>query len=230
MAHRTQSPVPSPAEPLAGEAVAARWVGRLPVIAGAVTAFLGVAAVEAYIFGIGPLIFAKPFLPPTVPLTALMFVLTGGSLLALKANLPRPQLAAAACTVLIAALVLAEYLIWRDLGLDTLLFPDDVDLIPSAFPGRPAPISTACFLLLGLALVLTRDDWHLRAPAPAPVGAHRGGDASAGCHRRPSLRGCRSCTPSPLASAPRSSSPCCSSWPRPAWRLPRTRRRSSSCW
>jgi PAS domain S-box-containing protein len=161
MAQRTAPRLPSPAEPPAEAATAARWVGRLPAIAGAVTALLGVAAVEAYIFGIGPVIFAAPFLPPAQPLTALMFVLTGGSLLALKANLPRHQLAAAVGTVLIAALVLAEYLIWRDLGLDTLLFPEDVGLIPSAFPGRPAPISTACFLLLGLALVLTRDDWHL---------------------------------------------------------------------
>ncbi len=162
MAQRTQLRVPAAAEPLAGEAAVVRWVGRLPVIAGAATALLGAAAVEAYIFGIGPPIFAKPFLPPTVPLTAVMFVLIGGSLLALKAGLPRPQLAAAAGTVLIAALVLAEYLIWRNLGLDTLLFPDDVDLIPSAFPGRPAPISTSCFLLLGLALVLTRQGWHLQ--------------------------------------------------------------------
>jgi PAS domain S-box-containing protein len=159
MAHRIQLRVPAPAEPLAG--AAARWVGRLPVIAGAAAAVLGVAAVEAYVFGVGPLILTAPFLPPTVPLTALMFVLTGGSLLALKANLPRQQLAAAVITVLIAALVLAEYLIRRDLGLDTLLFRDDVDLIPSAFPGRPAPINTACFLLLGLALMLTKDDWHL---------------------------------------------------------------------
>jgi PAS domain S-box-containing protein len=161
MAHRTQPRVPSPAEPLARAAIAARWVGRLPVIAGGATAVLGVAAIEAYVFGIGPLILAAPFLPPTVPLTALMFVLAGGSLLALTANLPRPQLAAAVFTVLLAATVLAEYLVWRDLGLDTLLFPGDVDLIPSAFPGRPAPISTACFLLLGLALMLTKDDWHL---------------------------------------------------------------------
>jgi PAS domain S-box-containing protein len=164
MAHRTQSRAPSPAEPpagAAGAAVAARWVGRLPVIAGAAAALLGVAAIETYIFGIGPLIFAQPFLPPTEPLTALMFVLTGGGLLALKANLPRAQLAAAVSTVLIAALVLAEYLTWRDLGLDTLLFPDDVILMPSAFPGRPAPISAACLMLLGLALVLTRKDWHL---------------------------------------------------------------------
>ena len=166
MAHRTQSRVPSPAEPLAGAATAARWVGRLPVIAGAATALLGVAAVEAYIFGVGPLISAKPFLPQTVPLTALMFVLTGGSLLSLKANLPRHQLAAAGFTILIAALVLAEYLIWRNLGLDTLIFPDDVHLLRSAFPGRPAPSSTACFLLLGLALVLTRDGWHLEHRRP----------------------------------------------------------------
>ncbi len=161
MAHRTQSPVPSAAGPHASDAVVARWVRRLPAISGAVTAILGVAAVEAYIFGVGPVILANPFLPTTVPLTALLFVLTGGSLLALAANLPRPQLAGASFTVIIASLVLAEYLIWRNLGLDTLLFPDDVALIPSTFPGRPAPSSTACFLLLGLALLLTRDDWHL---------------------------------------------------------------------
>ena len=166
MAHRTQSRVPSPAEPLAGAATAARWVGRLPAVAGWATALLGMAAVEAYIFGVGPLISAKPFLPQIVPLTALMFVLTGGSLLSLKANLPRHQLAAAGFTILIAALVLAEYLIWRNLGLDTLIFPDDVHLLRSAFPGRPAPSSTACFLLLGLALVLTRDGWHLEHRRP----------------------------------------------------------------
>jgi PAS domain S-box-containing protein len=136
-------------------------VSRLPVIAGAATALFGVVLVETYIFGVGPLISATPFLPPTMPLTALMCVLTGGSLLALKANLPRPQLGSAACTVLIATLVFAEYLFWRDLGLDTLLFPDDVSLLPSAFPGRPAPFSTACLLLLGLALVATREGWHL---------------------------------------------------------------------
>ena len=161
MAHRTPSAVPSPAEPLAGLPTAALWVGRLPVIAGAATALLGVAAVEAYIFGVGPLISASPFQPPTVPLTALMFVLVGGSLLALKANLPGQQLAAASGTVLIATLVLAEYLIWRNLGPDSLLFPDDVYLHRPAFPGRPAPSSTACFLLLGLALVVTKDGWHL---------------------------------------------------------------------
>ena len=188
MDQRTSPRLPSPAEPRAEAATAARWVGRLPAIAGAVTAFLGAAAIEAYIFGIGPVIFAAPFLPPTQPLTALMFVLTGGSLLALNANLPRHQLAAAVGTVLIAALVLAEYLIWRDLGLDTLLFPEDVGLIPSAFPGRPPPITTACFLLLGLALVLTRGDWHLEHRRLHLSALMVAADSSAGRHRGPSLR------------------------------------------
>ena len=161
MAHRPQSGAPSPAEPLAWSATALPWVRGLPVIAGSAAAFLGVLAVETYVFGAGPPISAGPLLPPTVPLTALMFVLTGGSLLALKADLPRHQIAAAIGTILSAALVLAEYLTWRDLGIDTLLFPDDVDLMQSAFPGRPAPISALCFLLIALALVLTKDDWHL---------------------------------------------------------------------
>lgn len=65
------------------------------MIAGSAAAFLGVLAVETYVFGAGPPISAGPLLPPTVPLTALMFVLTGGSLLALKADLPRHQIAAA---------------------------------------------------------------------------------------------------------------------------------------
>ena len=95
MAHRPQSGAPSPAEPLAWSATALPWVRGLPVIAGSAAAFLGVLAVETYVFGAGPPISAGPLLPPTVPLTALMFVLTGGSLLALKADLPRHQIAAA---------------------------------------------------------------------------------------------------------------------------------------
>ncbi len=162
MAHRTPSSAPDPAEPLAGLATAKRWIGRLPVLAGGVAGLLGVVAVEAYVFGVGPLILSWPFLPPTVPLTAVMLVLAGGGLLSLKANLPRHQLVASSLLTLIASLVLLEYLTWTDLGFDTLLFPDDVNLTPSAFPGRPAPISTTCFLLLGLALVLTKDGWHLQ--------------------------------------------------------------------
>ncbi|HEU4525154.1 MAG TPA: PAS domain S-box protein, partial [Gemmatimonadales bacterium] len=115
---------------------------------------LGLAAVEAYVFGSGPQVSSPLLLPQTVPLVAVMFVLAGTSLLSLLARLHRHQAAAAGLVILLATLVFLEYLIWWDPGLDTLLFPDDVQRIPSAFPGRPAPITTASFLLLGLALLL----------------------------------------------------------------------------
>ena len=160
MAHRIDSSASSPAgvTPPAGVAM---WLRQLPLIAGVVATVLGLAAVESYVFGSGPEVSSPLFLPQTVPLVAVMFVLTGASLLSMLARLPRHQGGAAGLVILIATLVLVEYLVWWKLGLDTLLFPDDVARIPSAFPGRPAPITTASFLLLGLSLVLAVKERHL---------------------------------------------------------------------
>jgi PAS domain S-box-containing protein len=173
MADRIDTSASSPA----GEALPVRvavWLRQLPLVAGLLATLLGLVAVEAYVFGSGPEVSSALFLPQTVPLVALMFVLTGASLLSMLARLPRHQGAAAALVMLIGTLVLLEYLAWRQLGLDTLLFPDDVERIPSAFPGRPAPMTTASFLLLGLSLLLAIDERHLqhsRAHATALITA-----------------------------------------------------------
>ena len=161
MAHRIDTSASSPvgAPP---PAIVASWLRRLPLVAAAAALLLGLAAVESYVFGAGPDAFSPLLLPQTVPLVAVMFVLTGASLLCLHLGLPRHQAAAAAIVVLISTLVLLEYLVWRDLGLDTLLFPDDVHRVSSTFPGRPAPISTACFLLLGLTLLLAVNGRHVQ--------------------------------------------------------------------
>ena len=53
-----------------------------------------------------PLIAAWPFVPPMVPLTALLFVLVGAALLAFRSKMPGQQFAASAVAVLIATLVL----------------------------------------------------------------------------------------------------------------------------
>jgi PAS domain S-box-containing protein len=161
MPHRIDIPA-SPPEGAAPPAGLTRWLRRLPLAAGAAATVLGLVAVESYVFGGGPEIPSALFLPQTVPLVAVMFVLAGSSLMCLQARLPRHQAVTAALVILIATLVLLEYLVWRDLGLDALLFPDDVDRVPSAFPGRPAPISTAGFLLLGLALLMAVNARHLR--------------------------------------------------------------------
>jgi PAS domain S-box-containing protein len=160
MAHRIDTSASSPAAVTAPASVA-MWLRHLPLLAGVVATVLGLAAVESYVFGGGPDVSSPLLLPQTVPLVAVMFVLTGASLLSMLARLPRHQGGAAGLVILIATLVLVEYLVWWKLGLDTLLFPDDVARIPSAFPGRPAPITTASFLLLGLSLVLAVKERHL---------------------------------------------------------------------
>jgi PAS domain S-box-containing protein len=152
----------------------ALWLRRLPLVSGVATTLLGLAAVEAYVFGSGPDVSSPLLLPQTVPLVAVMFVLAGASLLTLLAHLPRHQAVAAGLVILLATVVLLEYLVWWDLGVDRLLFPDDVQAIPSAIPGRPAPITTASFLLLGVSLLLAvkgRHAAHRRAHVAALIAA-----------------------------------------------------------
>jgi PAS domain S-box-containing protein len=152
----------------------ALWLRRLPLVSGLVTTLLGLAAVEAYVFGSGPDISSPLLVPQTVPLVAVMFVLAGASLLCLLARLHRHQAVAAGLVILLAALVLLEYLAWWNLGLDTLLFPDDLYRIPTTFPGRPAPITTASLLLVGLSLLLAvngRHAQHHRAHVAALIAA-----------------------------------------------------------
>jgi PAS domain S-box-containing protein len=161
MPHRIDTSASSPAGAPTSASVAL-WLRRLPLVTGLLSTLLGLAAVEAYVFGNGPEVSSPLLVPQTVPLVAVMFVLAGASLLSLLARLHRHQAVAAGLVILLAMLVLLEYLVWWDLGLDRLLFPDDVQRLPSAFPGRPAPITTASFLLLGLSLLLSVDRRHLQ--------------------------------------------------------------------
>jgi PAS domain S-box-containing protein len=159
MAHRIDTSAASPAGATPPETVAS-WLRRLPLVAGGAATLLGLAAVESYVFGAGPPSSPTMYLPQTVPLAAVMFVLTGGSLLSHQAGLPRHQKATAGAVIAMASLVLLEYVIWWDIGFDTLLFPDDVLRVASAFPGRPSPLTAACFLLLGLTLVMAVNGRH----------------------------------------------------------------------
>ncbi|HEU4525269.1 MAG TPA: hypothetical protein VFR62_09610, partial [Gemmatimonadales bacterium] len=74
MAHRTDTSASSPAGAPPPELVAL-WLRRLPLVSGSVTTLLGLAAVEAYVFGSGPRASSPLLLPQTVPLVAVMLVL-----------------------------------------------------------------------------------------------------------------------------------------------------------
>ena len=93
MAHRIDTSASSPAgvTPPAGVAL---WLRHLPLLAGVVATLLGLAAVESYVFGSGPDVSSPLLLPQTVPLVAVMFVLTGASLLSMLAA-PAPAQAGA---------------------------------------------------------------------------------------------------------------------------------------
>ena len=126
-------------------------------MAAAIAAILyGIAAVESYVFHIGTLLPFEPFLPPTQPLVAVLLLLAGSALLALRLHYPRVRAGTAEATVAIAAAVMAEYFLGIHLGIDTLLFPDQVEQLTRVFPGRPAPLTAATLLLVGLLLLPAR--------------------------------------------------------------------------
>ncbi|MEU0885874.1 PAS domain S-box protein [Lentzea sp. NPDC005914] len=114
------------------------------------------------------------------PVEALMLVLSAIGLWLIApatASTPRRRAGQALGFVvaLVGALVVAEYLTGRQLGVDTLLFPHRVrEWWTVTQPGRPSPHTAVAFILSGLALVLLDADrgrGHRPAAVLAPAGA-----------------------------------------------------------
>jgi PAS domain S-box-containing protein len=114
---------------------------------------LGALLLQAYVFGIVPLAPTAVFLPLAQPLDAVLFVLTGAALLSLRIHSPRLRQTSAALATALATALLTEYILRVDLGIDSLLFRDQVTQFVPVFPGRPAPLSCAGFLLLSVLLL-----------------------------------------------------------------------------
>ena len=84
---------------------------------------------------------------------ALAFVCLGAALwLARNDERPRSRRILGLLVVIIAGATLAEYAFHVNLGIDQLLFLDTSPALLSAYPGRMAISTAACFLLLGLAV------------------------------------------------------------------------------
>ena len=172
---------------MADRGAAVARIRSVPGVAAALAIGLGVALLQGYVFGLVPLIPTAVFLPPAQPLDAVLFVLTGAALLALRIGADRLRRVSAALAVALAALLLAEYLLRIRIPLDLLLFPDQVRQLARIFPGRPAPLACIAFLLLGLLLFADPPSdarprrWHgamLLAAAVVPllaIAGHLGG-------------------------------------------------------
>ena len=150
---------------------AARVLQRLPMVASLVSVGFGVGVLETYAFGLQPLLPLAPFLPPTQPLTGVMFLLGGVALLGLQLSLPWFRVLGSAVVTLLAGMVIAEYLFWTDFGIDRVLFPDEVTRLARYFPGRPDPVIAAAFLCVGLALLLPGIRVAQRVVAAVSLGA-----------------------------------------------------------
>ncbi len=148
------------------------WSVRLSMACGGIAAFTGVLVLVGWQFDIPAL---KNLVPGVVSMkvnTALAFVLAGlaltlGAPSASASHEPRwpvalPRTAPwlAALALLIGGLTLGEYTFGWQLGIDELLFADDANAIATVMPGRMAPATALCFVLLGLALMAV--EWEPR--------------------------------------------------------------------
>ncbi len=126
------------------------------------------ASAAAVLFGGGALVgryldvrALKSVVPGLVTMkasTALAFVLAGAALWLIAAGEGGRQTGhiASVCAVIVSlagSMLLSEYLLGRDLGIDRLLVPQP-GALETPGPGRTAPTTALSFLLLGVALLL----------------------------------------------------------------------------
>jgi signal transduction histidine kinase len=97
----------------------------------------------------------SPDLAPMQRNTAMCFALTGLALLGVVAGLPGRTIFLSAISAVFAGGSLLEYLFSADFGIDQLLGTAYVTTQTSE-PGRMAPVTAICFVLLAIALVLAQ--------------------------------------------------------------------------
>ena len=145
----------------------------LTAIGGALTLAVGTMVLVGWARDQSALKSILPGWPSVKPNTALAFLLIGLALL-FSSGLPSPgfrrPLAARLCGLLaglIGLLTLGEYLFGWNPGLDQWLFKEPSGTVGTSHPGRMAPDSALCFVLLAAGLELIR----LRRPSMAPLKA-----------------------------------------------------------
>ncbi|MEA2706615.1 MAG: hypothetical protein QOH22_1403 [Gemmatimonadaceae bacterium] len=136
---------------------------RLPVVAGTIVALLGVLVFAGWTFNFPLITEWKPGGIPMIPLTALCFVLAGGSLVVAvrtrqTAMTEGIQQTLAALVATIAILTFYEYIRGSESRFDLLLFGNRVSQAGWSPPGRIAINSAGSLLLYSLALLFIPHD------------------------------------------------------------------------
>ncbi|MGI9590149.1 MAG: ATP-binding protein, partial [Myxococcota bacterium] len=134
--------------------------GASVALAGA-TLLLGLVVLFGWHTGNRTLVQVLPRFVPMQYNTALGFVLSGAALLSLALGRGRARVLAGAAVAAIGGLTLFQYVSGLDLGIDELLMDHQVTT-ETSHPGRMAPNTALCFVLVGLAALLEPAGWSQR--------------------------------------------------------------------
>jgi len=131
------------------------WTRLAGAISGGLAVALGLAVLGGWAFHSTFLIQVSPDLAPMQRNTAMCFALTGLALLGVVAYRSGRTIFFSAVSAVFAGSSLLEYLFGADWGVDQLLGVAYVTTRTSE-PGRMAPATAVCFVLLAIALVLAQ--------------------------------------------------------------------------
>jgi PAS domain S-box-containing protein len=117
----------------------------------------GIVVLAGWMTGLALLKSVVPGLVEMKANTALGFICCGFALWLLVRHPERRTLIRVliALAILIGTLTSIEYLLGRNLGIDQLMFREPAGAVGTLSPGRMAPTSAVCFVLIGLALLLS---------------------------------------------------------------------------
>jgi CHASE3 domain sensor protein len=126
---------------------------RFPRIAGEAVAAFGLLVIASWHAHWLAVLQIVPGGAPMQYNTALCFVLSGAGLYLLTTRRPRLAALPGAVSAVLALLTLLEYLGAWNLKIDEMFLKPFFEA-ETAYPGRMAPLSTVCFILLGAGFVL----------------------------------------------------------------------------
>ena len=126
---------------------------KLSLSCGVITLMLGVAVLFGWYAHIPTLIQVLPSFVAMQYNTALGFLVCGIGLIVINLIRTRVALIAGSFLILLGGLTLIQYIFSVNIGIDQLLMKHYVNLHVS-HPGRMAPNTALCFLLVGISLVV----------------------------------------------------------------------------